>query len=530
MVSSPLRAGQPERQVEMGSVLVLETDGALRQKLLLGLRAQGIDAEGVSAVAGLGRVLSSVGGADVEAVVVGSGTAAVAEVVATMSHTDLPLQGAGSSLGASGATLLIPAVVVLIEGNSDALAAGLRAIRDGATDFVPGSSGAEGVAWALRKVQARRAACAPRPEERRGQTPAVGRTEPLPARSSPSATTPVLVGATPKIAAVLTLVRRLAGVKAAVLVGGESGTGKELIAQALHDQSPWRAGPFVAVNCGAIPAGLIESELFGHVRGAFTDAVRDKQGLFQAAHGGTLFLDEIADLPLALQPKLLRALQEGVVRRVGDCADTRVEVRVVAATARELTAEVAAHRFREDLYYRIAGVTIQIPPLRERIADLPLLADHFLARARERLGVRVGEIDPEAMRVLAAHSWPGNVRELENTIERAAVLCADGRIDVASLPERMVPRPAPDSNGPFPGSSPPPALGLPEIEREQGALSIKEAARRSEQDLIRRALTITAGNRTRAAELLEISHRALLYKIKEYKILVPRRGPQEAKE
>jgi two-component system response regulator AtoC len=322
----------------------------------------------------------------------------------------------------------------------------------------------------------------------------------------------VLVGESPKIAAVLTMVRRLAPVRTGVLVGGESGTGKELVAQALHDQSPWRGGPFVAINCGAIPAGLIESELFGHVRGSFTDAVRDKRGLFEAAHGGTLFLDEIADLPLGLQSKLLHAVQDGVIRRVGDVEDLRVEVRVVAATARDLSAEVRAGRFREDLYYRVAGLSIQLPPLRDRREDIPLLARHFLARARARLAVTVTEIDPEALRLLTLYAWPGNVRELENTIERAAVLCTADRIDVASLPDRLV---AAQSALPVRIER----IGPAPISED---LSIKRASRRSEEDLIRRALTVTDGNRTRAAELLEISHRALLYKIKDYGILVGR--------
>ncbi|MES1208306.1 MAG: sigma 54-interacting transcriptional regulator, partial [Pseudomonadota bacterium] len=249
---------------------------------------------------------------------------------------------------------------------------------------------------------------------------------------------------------------------------------------------------------------------------------RDKQGLFEAAHGGTLFLDEIADLPLALQSKLLRVVQDGVMRRIGDVQDNRVEVRVVAATARDLTAEVRAGRFREDLYYRLAGLSIHIPPLRDRRADIPGLAAHFLARARAKLGRKVDGIDADALRALVAYAWPGNVRELENTIERAAVLCAADHIDVASLPERLLPpgaRVASSGRGAdgFPAGTP--AAG-PEAEAPD--LSIKRASRRFEQDLIRRALVVTGGNRTRAAELLEISHRALLYKIKEYEIVVSR--------
>ncbi|MEO5767925.1 MAG: sigma 54-interacting transcriptional regulator [Polyangia bacterium] len=548
---------------------MLETNEAVRQQLLLGLRSHGIGAESVGTIAGLARLVQAQprGGPEV-VVVVGPDGGAIQDVVEIISGIPGSEDHAPSSAARDAR---LPEVIAILEegavaggkvsgassppnGSEGVLAAGLRAMGDGATDFVPMAarvaSGASvdwmaGVAVAIRKAQARQRLVGRRPgkpgqpgnEEvpaaRRGSAAVVLQS----ASSSQSApvapATPVMVGGSPKIAAVLTLVRRLAAVRTAVLVGGESGTGKELVAQALHDQSPWRAGPFVAVNCGAIPAGLIESELFGHVRGAFTDAVRDKRGLFQAAHGGTLFLDEIADLPLDLQSKLLRVLQDGIFRRVGDSEDLQVAVRVVAATARVLTAEVAARRFREDLYYRLAGITIQLPPLRERPADIPLLAMHFLARARTRLGVNVHDIDPEAMRLLTAYPWPGNVRELENTIERAAVLCSDGRVDVASLPERMVPATSPGGTRTPDGTAGGagsrleggPLANLPVSADDPGGnLSIKEAARRSEQSLIRQALAATGGNRTKAAELLEISHRALLYKIKEYGIRVPVSG------
>lgn len=551
---------------------MLETNEAVRQQLLLGLRSHGIGAESVSTMAGLARLVRAQprGGPEV-VVVVGPDGGAIQDVVeiiwrmpgsedhapsSAAGHARLPevIAILGEGAVAGGKVSGAPAPT---DGSEGILAAGLRAMSDGATDFVPMTarvaSGASvewmaGVAVAIRKAQARQRLVGRRPgktgqpdqpgyEEgpaaRRGSAAVVFQSASS-SQSAPAApATPVMVGASPKIAAVLTLVRRLAAVRTAVLVGGESGTGKELVAQALHDQSPWRAGPFVAVNCGAIPAGLIESELFGHVRGAFTDAVRDKRGLFQAAHGGTLFLDEIADLPLDLQSKLLRVLQDGIFRRVGDSEDLQVAVRVVAATARVLTAEVAARRFREDLYYRLAGITIQLPPLRERPADIPLLAMHFLARARTRLGVNVHDIDPEAMRLLTAYPWPGNVRELENTIERAAVLCSDGRVDVASLPERMVPATSPGGtrtpHGTAGGAGSRleggPLANLPVSADDPGGnLSIKEAARRSEQSLIRQALAATGGNRTKAAELLEISHRALLYKIKEYGIRVPVSG------
>ncbi len=303
-------------------------------------------------------------------------------------------------------------------------------------------------------------------------------------------------------------VRKIAEFKTTVLIDGESGTGKELIARAIHRLSPRGGGPFIAVNCGAIPDTLLESELFGHRKGAFTDANRDRKGLFEEASGGTLFLDEIGELPLALQVKLLRVLQEGEVRRLGDSQDIKVDVRVVAATARDLSAEVGRGAFREDLFYRLNVFALHLPALRERREDIPLLIDHFLARMNARMGLKVSGTSPEAMRVLVEYDWPGNVRELENSIERAIVLCEGAQIEVDALPERLRRTTAVAT----------PASG----EGDDDDLSIKRASRRSEEALIRRALQKTRGNRTRAAELLEISHRALLYKIKEYGINVAR--------
>jgi two-component system, NtrC family, response regulator AtoC len=303
--------------------------------------------------------------------------------------------------------------------------------------------------------------------------------------------------------------RKIAEFKTTVLIGGESGTGKELVARAIHRLSPRTGAPFIAVNCGAIPDALLESELFGHRKGAFTDASRDRKGLFEEASGGTLFLDEIGELPLPLQVKLLRVLQEGEIRRLGDSQDIKVDVRVVAATARDLGAEVQRGAFREDLYYRLNVFALHLPALRERREDIPLLVDHFIARMNARMGLQVVSASPETMKVLVDYDWPGNVRELENCIERAIVLCEGPRIGVESLPERI-------SN-----HATTPAVA-PETSTGEGDLSIKRASRRSEEVLIRRALQKTRGNRTRAAELLEISHRALLYKIKEYGIVVGR--------
>jgi two-component system, NtrC family, response regulator AtoC len=296
-------------------------------------------------------------------------------------------------------------------------------------------------------------------------------------------------------------ISKIADYKTTVLVTGESGVGKELVARAIHRRSSRRGGPFVAVNCGAIPENLLESELFGYRRGAFTDATTDRVGLFEQATHGTLLLDEIGELPLALQVKLLRVLQEETIRRLGDSKDIKIDVRIIAATHRDLSAEMQAGRFREDLFYRINVLPMAIPPLRERREDIPLLVEHFITRNNARFGTNIRALSPETRRLLHEYGWPGNVRELENTIERAMVLAEKDSIESDDLPERI--REARD----------PVQLHL-----TSGELSIKKTARVIEEILIRRALQKTKGNRTRAAEVLEISHRALLYKIKDYRI------------
>ncbi|HEX6534756.1 MAG TPA: sigma-54 dependent transcriptional regulator [Gemmatimonadaceae bacterium] len=308
-----------------------------------------------------------------------------------------------------------------------------------------------------------------------------------------------IVGRSPALRAALDVARKVARHPSTVLITGESGTGKELVARLVHRTSPRAAAPFVAINCGAIPEPLLESELFGHVKGAFTGAAADKPGLFEEADGGTLFLDEIGELPMALQVKLLRALQEGEVRRVGATTARRVDVRVVAATNRDLDADVSAGRFRRDLFYRVNVVTIRLPALRERREDIPELATHFLRRDNERLGLDVRRITGPAMRTLVEYSWPGNVRELENVIERALVLSAGQAIDAEHLADLVR-----DDR----------SRAEPPVADED--LSVKRHGEQLERNLIRRALERTRGNRTRAAQLLELSHRALLYKIREY--------------
>ncbi|MGE0788856.1 MAG: sigma-54-dependent transcriptional regulator [Sandaracinaceae bacterium] len=309
-----------------------------------------------------------------------------------------------------------------------------------------------------------------------------------------------MIGTSEAIQKVFRMIEKASGYSTTVLIQGESGTGKELVARALHERGERKHGPFVAVNCGAIPESLIESELFGHKRGAFTDASQDKPGLFEEADGGTLFLDEIGELPLGTQVKLLRALQEGTLRRLGETRDREVDVRVVAATVRVLKDEVDGGRFREDLYYRLNVLPIVVPPLRQRREDLPLLVDHFLDRNNARLGTKIKGVDARAHRLLLAYHWPGNVRELENVLERAMVLADQEILREEDLPDRL--------------REPDPVQAV----LATGELSIKKTQRYIEETLIKRALEQTRGNRTQASRLLEISHRALLYKIKDYGI------------
>ncbi len=321
-----------------------------------------------------------------------------------------------------------------------------------------------------------------------------------------------IIGSSDAIRTLHKQIAKLASVSTTILVSGESGTGKELVARALHELSPRASMPFITVNCGAIPAGLIESELFGHAKGAFTDARSAKRGLFTEADGGTLFLDEIGELPLALQVKLLRFLQEGEIRPLGETRAEKVDVRVVAATLRDLQKLVERGEFRADLYFRLNVVMLRVPPLRERKDDVMVLANAFVTRFNRELNreVPVRGFSPEAAALMDAWSWPGNVRELENAMERAVLLAEGDVIVPESLPEKLWA--APDV--PAPSASGAPALPTP----ESANYSLKRAMTTLEETFIRAALRKTRGNRTRAAELLEISHRALLYKIKDYGI------------
>ena len=288
-----------------------------------------------------------------------------------------------------------------------------------------------------------------------------------------------------------------------VLITGESGTGKELVARAIHFTGDRSETPIVTVDCGGIPENLLESELFGHIKGAFTGADRNKKGLFEEADGGTIFLDEIGELPLALQVKILRVLQENEIRPLGESKTKRIDARVIAATSRILENDVKKGDFREDLFYRLNVLHIKLPPLRERSEDIPLLCQHFIDKFNIRLAKDIRGIAPAAMSLLLKHQWPGNVRELENVIERAAVLSEEIILQPDNFPIE-------------------PALSS-ESETLDGIIegySLKTAQKNLEKNLITRALEATGGNRTKAARLLEISHPSLLSKIKIYNILM----------
>jgi two-component system response regulator AtoC len=319
-----------------------------------------------------------------------------------------------------------------------------------------------------------------------------------------------IIGKSPVIHELYSVLERVADTPTTVLIGGESGTGKELVARALHENSSRSNRPFIKVNCAAIPRELVESELFGYERGAFTGAVASKVGRFELANGGTLFLDEIGSIPIEMQVKLLRALQESEFERVGGVKTLQVDVRVVAATNSDLRREVAAGTFRDDLFYRLNVVPIQLPSLRERSSDIPLLVEHFVAKFNARLKKSVAGIEPDAERLLMAYPWPGNIRELENVIERAVLFCDGPRLRVADLPAEMREEPA-SARGRSPSQS-----TIPDRQSSDGLKEqVKAAMSRLERELIIKALDQTGGNVTRAARLLKISRKGLQLKMKE---------------
>src|SRR5436190_10399485 len=335
---------------------------------------------------------------------------------------------------------------------------------------------------------------------RNNSTAAFYAVRPLPSAGAGFPPEEIIFGSTPDMAGVRRTISKVAETNIPVLITGESGTGKDVIAKLLHAESLLSSRPFVQVNCAAIPATLLESELFGYEKGAFTGAVGAKPGRFELAHGGTLFLDEIGEIPVEMQVKLLRVLQESEFERVGGIKTIKVDVRLVTATNRDLLQDISAGSFREDLYYRLNVVPIHIPPLRDRHEDIPLLVDHFLAKFNDRLKKQIASVSADAISRMVSHHWPGNIRELENLMERTMLFCERPDIQVADLPPEIGGLPA--------AATPSPA-----------AASLKEAVRaeteRVERELIQKALDETGGNVTQAARKLKISRKSLQTKMKE---------------
>ncbi len=383
---------------------------------------------------------------------------------------------------------LQPAATVLMMSAYGEVEQSLEAVRKGAYDYLAKPFEPQELLLTIRKAEERELLS--RENLRLKRELDAGRSE------------PAMVASSLAMREIYELVERAAEYKTTVLVTGESGAGKEVVARAVHDLSDRGSQPFVAVNCGAIPETLIESELFGHVRGSFTGAESDTLGVFREADGGTLFLDEIGELPPAMQVKLLRVLQNEEVRPVGDSKPQKVDARIITATARDLDAMVAKGLFRADLFYRLNVFRLHVPPLRERRDDVPVLADHLLQALARRMGKPIGPLSAEVVDALCGYAWPGNVRELENTLERALILARGDELTADLLP--------------FSGQSPSSAPAVTNGDDED--LSIKRRTRALEERLIRLALVATSGNRTQAARVLEISPRALQYKIKEYDV------------
>ena len=316
------------------------------------------------------------------------------------------------------------------------------------------------------------------------------------------------IGHSAKMRAIFDLIQTVGPQQSRVMITGESGTGKELVARAIHQHSPRAKAPFITIDCGAFPETLLESELFGYVKGAFTGANDNRHGLFQAAHGGTLFMDEIGNMPISMQVKLYRVLQEGRLRPLGSTEESEIDVRVIGATNKDLEKEIAEGRFREDLYYRLNVIPIHLPPLRERREDISLLARTFLERFRKSMNKQVSGISPEAMQILEAYDWPGNVRELENTIERSVALESGDAISAAVLPEKLHRKPhaGTNGNGKHSAAIPPEGIGF------------EERIAEIEKSYLNEALKMSDGVGTHAADLLKITYRSFRHYTKKYNL------------
>jgi two-component system response regulator HydG len=404
--------------------------------------------------------------------------------------TDLMMPGMGGEELLRAVKAVSPETEVVLMTAYGTVEAAVSAMKEGAYDFITKPVKRHAIVKSVRRALEKASLVA----ENRALRARLAE------RSQPAAGG--LLGSAAPFRAVLETLSQVAPTTATVLLEGESGTGKELAARLVHDLSPRAAGPFVPIHCAAIPETLLESELFGHERGAFTGALARKEGRFERAHGGTLFLDEVGEMPPGSQVKLLRFLQDGVLERVGGNDPVRVDVRVVAATNKDLAAEVRAGRFREDLFYRLDVVRVRLPPLRERREDVPLLAGAFLRRVSEQAGKRVDGFTPGALAALERYAWPGNVRELLHAVERAVILTRGDALDVTDLPEAIraaAAAPAPAPGAPGGGASLVVPLGTPldEVERL----------------VIRETLKHTKGDKNLAAQILGIAARTIYRKL-----------------
>ncbi len=395
--------------------------------------------------------------------------------------TDLMMPGMSGEALLRAARTVAPDVEVVLVTAYGTVEAAVSAMKEGAYDFITKPVKRHAVVKSVRRALEKASLLA---ENRALKAQLAGLTQGN-----------ALLGDSPRFRAALEVLLQAAPTSATVLLQGESGTGKELAARLLHDRSPRAGGPFVPINCAAIPESILESELFGYEKGAFTGAAGRKEGRLERAHGGTLFLDEVGEMSPGLQVKLLRVLQDGVVERLGATQPSRIDVRLVAATNKDLAAEVKAGRFREDLFYRLNVVAVRLPPLRERREDVPLLATVFLRRVAEKHQKRVTGFSPAALHSLEGWEWPGNVRELEHAVERAVVLCPGERVEVSDLPE-----PVRAARG---AAGPPDALVIP-----MGA-SMDEI----ERLVIRETLRQTRGDKTLAAQILGIAPRTIYRKL-----------------
>ncbi len=458
----------------MASILVVDDEASMREFLEILLVKQG---HRVAVESGVGGALKRLADGGVDLVI-----------------TDLRLRAESGLDVLRGAKAASPGTEVVIVTAFATTENAIQAMKLGAYDYVLKPFKVDELCLVVAKALEHRALL----QENRVLRHRVGK---------PRLAAPEIVGRSAAIEEVRSLIEKVAPSRTTILVTGESGTGKEVVARTIHDRGEWRDQPFVAINCGAIPEGLIESELFGHEKGAFTGAVDSKPGLFEVAGSGTLFLDEVAELSAPLQVKLLRAVQERRVRRVGGKADIGFAARIIAATNRDLHEEVARGRFREDLYYRLNVIQLGVPPLRARRDDIPLLLAHFLRRFGVEAGRGEMRISPEAERRLCAHDFPGNVRELANILERAVTLADGPLLDVADLPPAL--RVPPGAPQPQDGA----AAKLPDA-----GLDLQSHLDAIERRLLEQALERAGGVKTEAARLLSLTFRSLRYRLAKFRI------------